>query len=110
MSSPIKASCVIALALSLPVTSFSQATPAQFSSAKEIIETLPRQSILALHGGGKRAEPAALQANEFLRQTAVGKTAALQLRINKVERAPGAGQAWRIEATDETIRVGTASV
>jgi hypothetical protein len=101
----------VALALSLPGIAFGQATPAsQFTNATEIIETVPKQSIMALRGGGKRAEPATIQVNEFLKQTAVSKGATLHVRVNKIERAPGVGHAWRIEAADETIRVGATSI
>ncbi len=100
-----------ALAFLMPSICLAQVPAAkEFTSAKEIIETVPKQSITALRGGGKRAEAAATQANEFIKQTAVGKSAALKMRVNKVERAPGVAHAWRIEAADDTIRVGAASI
>lgn len=101
--------CLIASALSLPHACLAQAAPSQFNSVKDIIGTVPKQSIAALQGGGKRAEPAATQANEFLKQTAVAKSASLHLRVNRVERAPGVAHAWRIEAADETVRVAVTS-
>lgn len=90
-----------------PLRTFSQAAPAQFNSIKEILESLPRQATIGLRGGGERAEPAAAQTNALLKQTAHGKTAALRVRIARVDKAPGTAYAWKIQAETETIRVGS---
>jgi len=99
-----------ACGLMLPHTGLAQVAPAQFNSLKDIVGTVPKQSIIALQGGGKRAEPAAMQANEFLRTNAVTKGASLHIRVLKVERAPGVAHAWRILAADETLRAGSTSI
>ena len=99
-----------ACALMLPHIGLAQVAPAQFNSVKDIIATVPRQSIIALQGGGKRAEPAAIQASEFLKTTAVTKVASLRIRVLKVERAPGVAHAWRILAADETVRAAATSI
>ena len=101
--------CFIASMLVSPHDGLAQGAPAQFNSTKDILSSIPKQSIAALQGGGKRAEPAALQANEFLKTTATTKVAALHIRVLKVERAPGVAHAWRILAADETVRVAATS-
>lgn len=83
-----------------------QAPAAALSSLEEIVETVPRDVILATRGGAKK-EAAASSANDVLRTKVQDQPATLKFKVDRIQKERRTGEQFdriAIKAEDERVR------